>query len=223
MNQQITGQLIGIEPRNGGYVAVVILEPGKQYPKKLSTKLPNLIQQAQQMINQIVTGAYSEWESNQINPHTGQPYQNRTLEALAMGQVDLVGMPTQIQPAQYMPPQPAPPQPQYTPPQPQLQPQPVVNLTEKKIHRQTATKVAVGLLAYLEPQDQNLASLVRISEQLVQYYDNGVQWQTNPVQPAETQQTQPQQQQVPGGGAQGYENPNEYGGYAPNPDDDIPF
>jgi len=247
MNQQIIGTITGLEQRSGGWVAVSISEPGKDYPKKLSTKKQELIGQAQQLMGQLVTAGFNEQESTNINPNNGQPYTNRYLEALAMGQVDLVGMPTQIQPQQYMPQQP---QPQQYQPQPvqqqQYQPQPIVqqpiqqpqpvqqqpimqphgDLREAKIHRQTATKVAVELLAYLDPSERNLASLVRISEQLVQYYDNGVQWTTPPVQPQapQPQAPQPQGQQQHQGG---YENPAEGGQQPyygePDPDDGIPF
>lgn len=223
MNQQVTGQIVAMEQRNAGWVAVSILEPGKQYPKKLSTKREELIGQAQQMMGmgQIVTAAFNEQQSDQINPHNGQPYTNRYLEALALGMADLVGMPTQIQPQQYMPPQPQPvQQAPYQQPAPVQQPvmqQPIQRFdpTEAKIHRQTATKVAVLLLPMLREEDRNLASLVRISEQLVKYYDAGVQWQTAPIQPQPSPQPQPQQQ------AQGYE---QYDGYPEaSPDDDIPF
>ena len=244
MDQQVIGTIAGLEQRSGGWVAVAIMEPGKEYPKKLSTKKQELISQAQQMMGQVVTAGYNEQESTNINPHNGQPYTNRFLEALAFGAVDLVGTPTQIQPQQYMPqqqPQPMPqqqyqpqpvqqPQPQqYQPPQQPMPQPPLVPqvstdaLREAKIHRQTATKVAVQLLGYLVPDERNLASLVRISEQLVHYYDNGVQWTTPPVQPQAPQpQPQPQQpmQQQPQGG---YENPGDYGPQYQPTDDDIPF
>ena len=121
MNQQIIGTVSGLEQRNGGWVAVAILAPGKEYPVKLSTKKQELIQQAQQMMGQVVTAGYNEAEGNSINPHTGTPYINRYLEAIAYGQVDLVGAPTQIQPQNVMPQQPQPVQPQ--PQQFQGQPQ----------------------------------------------------------------------------------------------------
>lgn len=245
MDQQIVGTVAGLEQRNGGWVAVAILAPGKEYPVKLSTKKQELIIQAQQMMGQVVTAGYNEQQSTSINPHNNQPYTNRYLEAIAFGQVDLVGMPTQIQPQQFVP-QPQPqaqnfPQPQQAQPQQfQGQPQgfagapaavPFTDLREQKIHRQTASKVAVELLVHLDPAERNLASLVRISEQLVRYYDEGVQWTTPPVQAP-----QPQAQQQHQGG--GYENPGEahdaqqqaaahqpggqyYG--EPDPDDGIPF
>jgi len=238
MNQQIVGTVQGLEQRNGGWVAVAILAPGKEYPVKLSTKKVELIQQAQQMMGQVVTAGYNEAEGNSINPHTGTPYINRYLEAIAFGQVDLVGAPTQIQPQQFMP-QPAPqaqnfqapqqhpqnpvmggyaPPPQQPMPQAPLIPQP--DLREAKIHRQTASKVAVELLQYLDPAERNLASLVRISEQLVQYYDHGVQWTTPPVQ-APQQQGQQQHQAPPPDPGQAAQGQQYYG--EPDPDDGIPF
>ena len=104
--------------------------------------------------------------------------------------------------------------------------QPTEDLRTKQIHRQAAAKVSVQLLQYLQPDQQNLASLVAISEQLVKYFDSGVQWNVNPVQPPQPQgqqqhqaaEAQPQQQQ-----AQGYENPADYGYSQPPGDDDIPF
>lgn len=246
MDQQVIGTIAGLEQRSGGWVAVAIMEPGKEYPKKLSTKKQELISQAQQMMGQVVTAGYNETESTNINPHNGQPYVNRFLEALAFGAVDLVGTPTQIQPQQYMPQQPVQNQPQQGMPQQQYQPQPqtavqpqpqtnyvpqpqpiqqpqpmapMVDQREIKIHRQTASKVAVQLLGYLVPDERNLASLVRISEQLVHYYDNGVQWTTPPVQ---AQSPQPQQQQVQQQHQGGYENPGEFQP-GPSGDDDIPF
>jgi hypothetical protein len=250
MNQQIVGVVAGLEQRSGGWVAVSILEPNSQYPKKLSTKKQELIGQAQQLMGQLVTAGFNEQESTNINPHNGQPYMNRYLEALAFGQVDLVGMPTQIQPQQFMPQ--AQPQQQFQgqpqgfagqpAAQPMMQPQPVMqqqpqahptgtiqhvvrddDVRTKQIHRQTATKVAAAMLPLLSPENHNLAALIRISEQLVQYYDNGVQWQTEPVQAQPQQAQQPQQQQVQQQQPQGYENPGEYGPQYQPTDDDIPF
>jgi len=245
MDQQIIGTVSGLEQRSGGWVAVAILAPGKEYPVKLSTKKQELISQAQQMMGQVVTAGFNEQASTNINPHNGQPYTNRYLEALAFGAVDLVGMPTQIQPQQFVP-QPQPQAQNFPPPQQQAQPQqfqgqpqtfaqqpaavPFVNTDaarEAKIHRQTASKVAVQLLAYLVPDERNLASLVRISEQLVKYYDEGVQWTTPPVQ-------QPQaQQQHQGFDGEAHDAQQQAAVHAPqqaaqyygepDPDDGIPF
>jgi hypothetical protein len=203
MNQQVVGQVAGLEQRNGGWVAVSIMEAGKQYPKKLSTKKPELIQQAQMMMGQIVTAAFNEVQSDSINPHNGQPYINRYLEALALGAVDLVGMPTQIQPQAVMPAAPV--------AQPVMQPmaQPMIeDMREMKIMRQAAAKVGVQLLTHLDPAERTLASLVRISEQLVKYFNEGVPWQTAPVQA-------PQTMAVP-------VNPSDFD-QGPQGDDGIPF
>jgi hypothetical protein len=230
MDQQVIGTLVGQEARNGGWTAFAILVPGKDYPVKLSTKKAELIGQAQQMMGQVVTAGYNEQQSTNINPNNGQPYTNRYLEAIAFGQVDLVGTPTQIQPQQAMPQQQPqqvhyPQQPQPVQQQPIPVPQPVLDQREVKIHRQTATKVAVQLLGFLVPEERNLASLVRISEQLVHYYDNGVQWTTPPVQ---APQPQAQQQHQFGPAPEAFPDAastaaqQQYYG-EPDPDDGIPF
>jgi len=199
MQLQVTGHITGIEARNGGWFAVAITEQGAQYPRKLSTKKPDLVQAAQQMMGQYVDALYNESESTNINPNNGQPYMNRYLEALAMaGSMP----PVQQQPVQAQPPTQIIGQPQQWQPQPVAQ-QPVMQQApvqqpvpqtqyangvvtpqqkEDRIMRQSAAKVSVELLAHLDPPDRNLASLVRISEQLVQYFRDGVQWTTPPVQ-----------------------------------------
>lgn len=234
MNQQVIGTISGMEQRSGGWVAVAVQAPDRNYPVKLSTKKPELISQAQQLLGQLVTAGYNESESNNINPNNGQPYMNRYLEALALGSVDLVGMPTRIQPQQFVPqnfqPQPvATNQPQsvtFTPPpqQPQPQPQPaplpqaVQDMREAKIHRQTASKVAVQLLSFLDKEEQNLASLVRISEQLVHYYAEGVVWTVPPGYDGEAQDAQAQQQHQ----QQVHRDPTDGYPLSPPPSDDAP-
>jgi hypothetical protein len=51
---------------------------------------------------------------------------------------------------------------------------------ENRIMRQAATKVAAVFLPMLTPEDQNLGSLIRIAEQLLKYYREGVSWETFP-------------------------------------------
>lgn len=240
MNAQVTGQLVGMEQRQQGWVAVHILEQGKQYPKKLSTKDPSLIQLAQQLMMQVVTAGFNEVQSDTINPRNNQPYTNRYLEALQMGavQMPLDQPPMQQQPVQqYVPPQQASPvlqqyaQQAAPPVQGQIQhttiPGPQGQIThivrddevrEMRIMRQAAGKVSVALLPLLQPEDQNLASLVRISEQLVKYFRDGVNWQTAPIQQPQAQpQAQPQQAPQPG------EDASQYGYEPPVADDDIPY
>jgi hypothetical protein len=119
--------------------------------------------------------------------------------------------------------------------QPQLPPQPVAQYApqpeptgtmrhvvvdddqrENRIMRQAATKVAAVFLPMLNPEDQNLGSLIRISEQLLKYYREGVSWETNPP-PVPAQVPQPQAD-----GRAGYENPNEYPDPGPEPGDPGP-
>jgi hypothetical protein len=203
MQLQITGQLVGMEARNGGWMAVGVQEVGAQYPKKLSTKKPDLIQQAQSLMGQMVTAAYNESEGNQINPHTGTPYINRYLEALALGQVQLAQPQMQAQPVAQPIQQPMVQQPIAQPvAQPMVQGA-MTDAREMKIMRQAASKVSVELLQHLDPAERNLASLVAISEQLVKYFNEGVVYQVAPVQVPQT--TQPQDQPPV------------------DPNDDIPF
>jgi hypothetical protein len=150
----------------------------------------------------VVTAAYNEQEGNSINPHNGQPYINRYLEAIALGAVQIVQPGQQSQPivqqqAVQQPVQQPVQQQQYAP-IPGAQQQPQIRTTddvrEMRIMRQAAGKVAASLLPLLSVESHNLASLVAISEQLVGYFKDGVQWQAQPIQP------QPQSQG-------GYENP----------------
>jgi hypothetical protein len=232
MNQQVIGTISGLEQRAQGWVAVAISEPGKEWPLKLSTKRTELIQQAQQMMGQLVTAGYNESESQNINPHNGQPFTNRYLEAIALGSVDLVGMPTTLQPQQFMP-QPSQtftPQPQAQPlrdvagreiqsvqptPSPAPLPQAVIDHREIKIHRQTATKVAVRMLPFLKPEEQNLTSVIHLSEQLVKYYAEGVVWTVEPVSGITSGNTGQQRHTDPTDGDHDF--------VAQPGDDDIPF
>lgn len=191
MQLQISGQLVGMEARNGGWMAVGVQEVGAQYPKKLSTKKPELIQQAQSLMGQMVTAAYNEQEGNSINPHTGTPYINRYLEALALGQVQLAQPnPMAAAPAPanvYVAPQTGTSGATFAPTAPAMpvvQGAPMSDAREMKIMRQAGAKVAVALLQHLDPSERNLASLVAISEQLVKYFNEGVSWQVAPVQPS---------------------------------------
>ena len=205
---QIVGTLTGIESRNGGWSAIAILEEGNQYPKKLSTKKQELISASVSLMGQLVTAAYNESESNQTNPHTGNPYVNRYLEAITPGAQQLVQPGQQTQPIQQ-----------------QAQAQPVTQAAqgatiqhvvprdeqrEERIMRQSAAKVAADLLPLLSPENHNLASLVAIAEQLAKYFKEGVNWSTPPIQ-GTTEQPEPQ------GNDQAPVHPGDF------PDDGIPF
>lgn len=238
MQQVVQGQITQVEPRANGWAAVHIATPGQQYPKKLSTKRPELIGAAQSLFGQFVEALYNEEEGTNINPNSGRPYVNRYLEQLAPAgsglqaqvqpqvqpqqqgpqAVPTTMMQPQVQPQQFGNLQPQlPPQPQYAPP-PQVQPMQLPPQgehvadgdRESRIMRQAATKVAASFLPMLAEEDRNLGSLIRISEQLLKYYREGVSWETNPIGPDGGPQQQGQQQ-MPVGNPAGYENPNEYG------------
>ena len=259
MQLQVTGHITGIEARNGGWFAVAITEQGAQYPKKLSTKKPDLVQAAQQMMGQYVDALYNESESTNINPNNGQPYMNRYLEALAMAGQGLPQAPQQSyqpqpqqQPQQFQgQPQTFAGQPAAVPMQPQqwnqppAQQQPIQQAQtqyangvvtpqqkEERIMREAAAKVAVDLIQHLDPADRTLASVVRISEQLVGYFRDGVQWNVAAIQPPPVQQ--PSQNDQPGGGSEynpGYAavagmvpaQPQQPSYEQPQEDDGIPF
>ena len=176
--------------------------PGKQYPAKLSTKR----EEPPRCGTVRWPGRWSTLcstieESTNINPHNGQPYVNRYLERW-LGRsipappqpmmqpqqqqqpmaVPTTGLQPQQQPQQFGNLQPQ----QMMPPQP-VQQQPIVrhevvtdDQREQRIMRQAATKVAAAFLPSLAEEDQNLGSLIRISEQLLKYYREGVSWETAP-------------------------------------------
>jgi len=258
MQLQLTGQLTGIEARNGGWFAISFQEQGSTYPKKLSTKKAELVQQCQQMMGQWVDALYNESESTNINPNNGQPYMNRYLEAIAMAgslpqqqpqpqpQPQFQGQPAGFagQPAAVpFTPQPQVQFPPQFPPnqQPVMQPQvqqqvaqqhsgvQMTDVREARIMRQAAAKVAVQLIDHLDPGDRTLASVVRISEQLVGYFRDGVQWSVPAVQPNHTpQQPSEQAQQQHQAGFNGPPvDPSDYQQEpqqaAPDNYDDIPF
>ena len=95
--------------------------------------------------------------------------------------------------------------------------------------REAAAKVAVDLLDHLDPADRTLASVVRISEQLVHYFRDGVQWSVPPVQqPVQQQQYQQADPPHNPGSTQGLGYPDQGQQTPPSgwpaPDDDgIPF
>jgi hypothetical protein len=186
---------------------------GQQNPRRLWTKDPELVQQMMGMIGQSLSFmcGVSHWTNNQ----------NQAIRSLwingygAPGSIaappvqPVMQQPVMQQPVQQFQPQAQQGSPATWPPQQPFQPvtqQPVapVNSTEDKIHRQTATKVAVHLLKHLTPEQQTFDNLIKISERLVGYYENGVQW---PVQDA------------PGAGVSGDPGPQGI----PLADDEIPF
>ena len=152
VDKTVTGMLTGFEPRSSGWTRFSIQEQGRQYPYKCDTKKPELVQQAHALMGQVVTVQVREETSTTLNPHNGQPYTNRYLNAIApagqmQAQPQQAGYPQQMQPVS----SPAP-VPQYQP-QPQQAPQPQQpvdpyrpDARDLKIYRQVAWKGAIELV-----------------------------------------------------------------------------
>lgn len=178
----ITGTLTGIVQKGPDKWQAVVLPDGSQYNKNLWTKEQTLLPYLQSQIGNrisILCNA-SHWVRND-----GQPVRSLWIEQ--------VGTPSAAPPQQ--PQGAAPPQAAYPPPsQPIQQPvqqsavvqpavQPMVAQTpqpvtqgqkEERIMREAASKVAAHMLAYVKPEDQNMSSLLVMSERLVAYYANGL-------------------------------------------------
>jgi hypothetical protein len=216
---QVHGTLVGVESRNAGWMRFLILEPGKQYPYKADTKQPDIIQQAMSLMNQAVSVAVREQDSTEINKHTGQPFKNRYLNAIApQGYAPGVQPsqermqqppPQQVQqpnpafqqPMQAMAAQPAP------GPQQPVQQQPVqqefvpqISGYEKDINimRQTASKVVAMSLRVLPGEQQTIVGMVAACEAWMAYYVYGpLRFGLQPFSSAEGQSTDGLAQRAP--------------------------
>jgi len=176
VRKQAVGVLSQVEPRQGGWMRFHVMEQGRQYPVKVDTSLPQLIQQMMALLGQPVSVEYTESDSETINQRTGKPFVNRRLEAVAPGG-------GQVQPQQQMQPQqqyapqeqPQTPPQQQAPAQPQVQPGIMGLEKDLNICRQCASKV-VGqmLLAGMIPEEQqNMVGLVEVAEAWMSYYMYG--------------------------------------------------
>ena len=147
-----------------------------QYNTGLWTKDPDLVGQMLSMIGQTLSfqcGA-SHW-----NMSDGTPVRSLWVNGY--------GQPGQVQPAAAQPVMPQPVVPQPVAPQ---APQPFVPAApapsepqapsayekDQRIMREAGAKVAAILLTHLEPEQRTLQNLIAISERLVAYYENGVEW-----------------------------------------------
>ena len=177
----VTGRIHAVVPKGDGKWQVEV-DSGGQHPRKLWTKDQGIAQTMDGMRNQTLSFmcGKSHWTMNDGTPVT-------SLWINGYGAPDALQNPA-------VPAVPQPPMQQPVPPQQGMQPQapapqsmnawqptavepmgqPVQSSTEDKIHRQTATKVAVQLLKHLQPADQTYDVLIRISERLCRYYENGV-------------------------------------------------
>lgn len=173
----VTGTVIGTVQKASDKWQVEVLPDGRDYgsnPRRLWTKDPNVPGQMAGLIGQRLSFmcGVSNWTNNQ-----GQPVRSLWLNgygqpgAAPMGQQAVASASPQPQAWQPAPTGPV--------PTPQAQPAPAYSPAqaqddrELKIHRQTASKVAVNLLRFLLPEQQTFANLLAISERLVAYYDHG--------------------------------------------------
>jgi hypothetical protein len=84
----VVGLLTGMEPRSSGWFRFTVQEDGKQYPLRLDTKKPEIIEQCKALMGQRVKALYGEQQSENINPNNGQPYTNRYLNNVAAAQAN---------------------------------------------------------------------------------------------------------------------------------------
>ena len=207
----VVGTIQGVIAKAVDKWQVEVVPDGSQNVRRIWTKDPGVVQQMMGLVGQrlsLMCGV-SHWTNN-----SGQAVRSLWLNGFGQPgqQAAMPQQPVQqAQPQQWQPqPVPQQPMPQPVPQQPVMQ-QPMAaqaDTREEKIHRQTATKVAVDLLKYLAPEHHTFDTLITLSERLVAYYDHGVQWggegQGNPSAPA-----------VAGGDP----GPQD----VPHTDDDIPF
>lgn len=81
------GTVHALIEKKGGWHAVEISVPGKQYPVKADTKLEPLLKSVREVRDAglIATFTVSETESENINPNTGKPYTERRLQKVEAG------------------------------------------------------------------------------------------------------------------------------------------
>lgn len=74
---EATGRVTGIEERPGGFRRISV-DVGRQFPLRVDTKLDTVIQQAREAMEwDAALVRYTEQESKNTNPNTGEPYTNR--------------------------------------------------------------------------------------------------------------------------------------------------
>jgi hypothetical protein len=186
----VHGTLVGSEARNAGWMRFLVLEQGKQYPYKADTKKPEVIQQAMSLMGQPVSISVREQDSSERNPHTGLPYKNRYLNAIApmgyapgvqpspqhMQQNSPPGEYTQQQqPQQQLQQQQQPVQQQQQQQQQQQPFQPGIAGYDKDINimRQCASKCAVMQMHALPAEQRTPLGLIAAAETWMAYYVYG--------------------------------------------------
>jgi hypothetical protein len=181
VDRDVHGILIGVEARNAGWMRFLIQEQGRQYPYKADTKKPEVIQAGMSLMQQPVSANVREQNSAEINPHTGQPYLNRYLNAIAPQGYAPGVQPSPQHMAQNQPPGPAYSQPaqqpqQAAPPTQMLNaPQPGISGYERDVNimRQCASKCATMMLSALPEEQRNPQGLIAAAETWMAYYVYG--------------------------------------------------
>lgn len=219
---QIIGTVAGATQKSPENFQIQVVPDGSQNSKNLWTKDRDCVAWNMSQVGNRVAFLcnVSHWERQ------GQQVTSLWIEQYGPPTVDspaLAGPTLPVAPPPQPPPQPAAParqgwqqpQPQGIPVTPTVIPGVQPDPTEKKIHRQTASKVAAILLGYLPESERTMATLLVLSERLVAYYDNG-------LPQAETldqlmARAMPQGMDAAAGG-EGYANTPP-----PPGDDDIPF
>jgi hypothetical protein len=187
----VTGTLSGLEARSNGWVRYSITEPNKQYPVKVDTKKPEIINAAAALMGQPVSAMVTVQDSGNPNPHQpGQNFMNRYLNQI--GPAGTIAAPQQQ--VYQAPPQQAAAAPQMaglTPqaqaqlaaaqtaaqPQQQAPPQQPVDpfqpdSRDMKIYRQVAVKAAIDL-ACAERIPSDSVSMVQTAEVVMAYLVHG--------------------------------------------------
>jgi hypothetical protein len=89
MSEKVThvGTVSQLVEKKAGWFQVQISVPGKQYPVKADTKLEHLIAKAREVRDSgaVATFTIEEWDSENINPNSGQPYKERRLSGIEDG------------------------------------------------------------------------------------------------------------------------------------------
>lgn len=225
----VTGVLSGLEPRSNGWMRFSILEQGKQYPVKVDTKKPEIIQQATAMMGQAVSAEINCSDSGNPNPNQpGQNFINRYLNKIGpagtLAAPAATGAPAAADPndpvavakaalaaaeAQAA----AKAQQATTAPQGGAQYEDD-SVRQLRIMRQSAAKCAAEMFAHLPESQQTPKGVVEVSEALLAYFVYGpgrfgVTAFDAPA-PAQTQNT--------GGDASGDPGPEE----RPDPEEPSP-
>ena len=94
----IVGTCSEISERNG-WTSFAIAVPGKQYPVKLSTKLPALIDQGRAVGDQVATWRFKESQGGENPNKPGTYYTNRYLDGVTVGVAEGEAAPAASAPA----------------------------------------------------------------------------------------------------------------------------